>query len=144
MIGCTQSHGFHAAFKMELFSICRLSLFFLLFGSDLHPLSWRTGSFSLSIKHLTKLLFSCLSPVHSPLTIIYLFVYLISFFLFMWQRERENNLKQAPGSAQSLMWGSIWLSWDHDLNQNQESDAEPTEPPKSPMKSNLKVPLSKL
>ena len=47
------------------------------------------------------------------------------------QREREGereNLKQAPCSAQSLTWGSIPRSWDHDLSQDQDSDAQPTVP----------------
>ena len=50
-----------------------------------------------------------------------------------WQRERENP-KQAPHSAQSLMWGSISQPRDRDLSQNQDSDAQPTEPP---MHSNI-------
>ena len=59
---------------------------------------------------------------------------IIYFFLCLFilrHRESEGgNPKQAPGSAQSLMWGSISWLWPHDLSQNQESDAYPTEPPR--------------
>ena len=55
------------------------------------------------------------------------------------ERERETeteteteNLKQAPCSAQRLMWGLIPQTWDHDLSQNQELVAQPTEPPRYP------------
>ena len=47
------------------------------------------------------------------------------------ERKREN-LKQALCSAQSPMRGSIPQPWDHDLSQNQESDAQLTEPPRHP------------
>ena len=48
------------------------------------------------------------------------------------QRERKReNLQQAPHSTWSLMQGSIPQPWDHDLSQNQELDAQPTEPPRS-------------
>ena len=48
-------------------------------------------------------------------------------------RERDNEyLRQAPRSAQSLMWGSIPQPWDHDLRQNQQSHAQLTEPPRCP------------
>ena len=44
------------------------------------------------------------------------------------QREREGkNLKQPPCPARSLTQGSISPPCDHDLSQNQESDAPPTE-----------------
>ena len=48
-----------------------------------------------------------------------------------WSRGRERekeNLKQAPPSGRSLMQGSIPQPWDHDLSQNQELGAQPTEP----------------
>ena len=41
------------------------------------------------------------------------------------QREREKE-------AQSPMWGSIPQQQDPDLSRNQESDAQPTEPPGAP------------
>ena len=44
------------------------------------------------------------------------------------ERERERkNLKQAPCSVQSPMLGFIPQPWDHDLSQNQASEAQPTE-----------------
>ena len=46
--------------------------------------------------------------------------------------EREN-LKQTPHSAQSPTQGLIPQPWDHDLSQNQESGAQPTEPPRCPV-----------
>ena len=50
------------------------------------------------------------------------------------QKEKEN-LKQDPDSEQSLEWGSIPQTWDHDLSLNQESDAQPTKPPRRPNKA---------
>ena len=47
------------------------------------------------------------------------------------KRERKN-CKQAPCSAWNPTWGSISGPWDHDLSWNQESDAQPTEPPRGP------------
>ena len=35
-----------------------------------------------------------------------------------------ENPKQTLGWSQSLMWDSISWLWDHDLNQNQELDAQ--------------------
>ena len=62
----------------------------------------------------------------------------------MRERERETeteteteNLKQVPCSAQSWVWGSIPQPWDHDLNRNQESDAQLTEPPGAPEKKSF-------
>ena len=49
------------------------------------------------------------------------------------QREREGIFKQAPHSVQSLTRGSIPQPWDRDLSQNQESEAQPTEPPRCPV-----------
>ena len=65
------------------------------------------------------------------------------FWLFMWetehkwgggwQRERERDkLLQTPCWVWSPTRGSISQPWDHDLLWNQESDAQPTEPPRSP------------
>ena len=51
-----------------------------------------------------------------------------------WEKEREN-LKQAPHSA----WGSIPRPWGHDLSRNQESDAQPTEPPRRPREAYLSI-----
>ena len=49
------------------------------------------------------------------------------------QREREReNLNKALHSVQRPTWGSISQPWDHDLGQNQELDAQPTEPPRRP------------
>ena len=53
------------------------------------------------------------------------------------RRERDRgrmNLKQTPCLARSLTQGSIPLLWDHDLSWNQESDAQPTEPPSHALK----------
>ena len=72
-----------------------------------------------------------------------LFSFVLSFFLFLsWERKSTNqrkgrekereNLKQAPHSARSLMQGLIPWPWDHDLVQNQESDAQLTESPRHP------------
>ena len=47
------------------------------------------------------------------------------------EKERENP-KQASHSAQSPTRGLIPWPWDHDLNRNQESDSQPTEPPRYP------------
>ena len=48
------------------------------------------------------------------------------------EREREReNLKQAPCSP----WSSSPRTWDHDPSQNQELDAQPTEPPRCPLSS---------
>ncbi|XP_048068548.1 tumor protein p53-inducible nuclear protein 1 isoform X2 [Ursus arctos] len=46
--------------------------------------------------------------------------------------RRRESLKQAPRSAQSQTRGSISQPRDHDLSRNQESDAQPTEPPRRP------------
>ena len=49
------------------------------------------------------------------------------------ERERERgNLKQAAHLVWSLTQGSIPQPWDHDLSPNQESGAQPTEPPRCP------------
>ena len=52
---------------------------------------------------------------------------LFSISLFIWgkgQRDRGGeNLKQAAHSAQSQTQDSFSWPWDHDLSQNQESDA---------------------
>ena len=45
------------------------------------------------------------------------------------EKAREN-LKQVPRPAQSPTQDSIPQPWDHDLSQNQESDAQLTEPPR--------------
>ena len=44
-----------------------------------------------------------------------------------------KNLKQVPSSAWSPTRGSIPRPWDRDLSRNQESDAQPTEPPRRPL-----------
>ena len=49
------------------------------------------------------------------------------------QRERETN--QTPCWVWSPAWGSISGPRDHDLSWNQESEAQPTEPPKCPKES---------
>ena len=53
--------------------------------------------------------------------------------VFVWvgegQRKREReNLKQAPCSAQIPTWGLIPWPWDHELNCNQESNAQLSHP----------------
>ena len=54
-------------------------------------------------------------------------------YLFIWEREREREKQrerdmQTPCWAQSPTWASISCLWDHDLNQNQESDAQLSHP----------------
>ena len=45
----------------------------------------------------------------------------------------ERISSKPPHSARSPTWGSIPRPWDdHNLSQNQESDASPTEPPRRP------------
>ena len=44
----------------------------------------------------------------------------------------RENLSQTPCWAQSQTWGSISWPWDHDLSQNQESDAYLTGLPRCP------------
>ena len=74
----------------------------------------------------------------------------IYFYLREREREREHasgggtegkreNLKQAPHSALSPAPDSIPQPWDHDLSQNQESDAQPTESPRCPPYSFLSL-----
>ena len=46
--------------------------------------------------------------------------------------RRKKNLKQTPHWVQTLTRGSISPPWDHDLSREQESDAQPTEPPRHP------------
>ena len=59
----------------------------------------------------------------------------IFFFFFFLKRERDRreNLKHPKYPAWSPMWGSISRPWDHDLSQNQESDAQLTQPPRRPL-----------
>lgn len=45
--------------------------------------------------------------------------------------ERENHM-QAPCSSRSWTQGLIHPLWDHDLSRNQQWEAQPTEPPRSP------------
>ena len=64
-------------------------------------------------------------------------VFLFGFFILDRERalvgERARGRKiEAPCSAWSPMQGSIPQPWDHDLSQNQESDAQPTDPPRCP------------
>ena len=47
--------------------------------------------------------------------------------------EGERD-KQTPCWAWSPIWGSIPGPWNHDLNQNQESDAQLTKPPRNSWK----------
>lgn len=58
------------------------------------------------------------------------FILIFNVNLFLRERERERetqNPKQAPGSR----------AVDHDLSRNQESDTQPTEPPRLPMKCSM-------
>ena len=50
------------------------------------------------------------------------------------------NPKQAPYS-QHRAWCGAWIHklWDHDLSQNEESDAQPTEPSRCPRRALLKM-----
>ena len=62
----------------------------------------------------------------------------------MHKREREaegekENLKQAPHSAWNMTRGLIPPPWDHDLRENQESDTQVTEPPRSSPKPTFKM-----
>ena len=84
-----------------------------------------------------------------------LFIFL-KIYLFILEREREHatgraegeeeNLKQAPHPAQNQTQGSILRPWDRNLSQNQESEAQPTEPPRRPgsviWKSNKLIPAN--
>ena len=47
------------------------------------------------------------------------------------EKRRENLGQTLPGKhkAQDRAWPQ---DWDHDVSQNQESDAQPTEPPRHP------------
>ena len=62
------------------------------------------------------------------------------------EREGEGKtLKHIPHWAQSQTWGSISWSWNHDLSQNQELDAQPNEASRHPSISiakSLYLPLS--
>ena len=46
------------------------------------------------------------------------------------QEGERKNRKRAPHSAWSPMRGLIPQPWERDLSPNQESDAQPTEPPR--------------
>ena len=49
--------------------------------------------------------------------------------------ERDGERGSQGGttlSAQSSVWGWAHEPWDHDMNRNQELDAQPTEPPRYP------------
>ena len=48
------------------------------------------------------------------------------------EREGERDPSRLCVATQSATWGSFHEPWDHDLSQNQESDAKPTEPPRRP------------
>ena len=72
-----------------------------------------------------------------------LYVFLTFYFLKIYwfilervnkseQKEEQKNLEQTPSWAQSLMWDLISQPWGHDLSWNQESDTQPTEPPRCP------------
>ena len=62
-------------------------------------------------------------------------------FTYLFEREtagrrgqggERKHPKYTPGWVWRPMRGSISQPWDHDLSQNQESDAEPTIPPRHP------------
>ena len=58
-------------------------------------------------------------------------------FFFKRETKREADRESQAGSTllvQSPTWGSISQTWDHDLSQNQEPDAQLTEPPRRPSK----------
>ena len=78
---------------------------------------------------------TCLICFINPDLKRYLFIYLFNFRVHASrggaEGEREN-LKEPLRSAQSLMRGSILRPWDHDPSQNQESDAQLTEPSRWP------------
>ena len=77
--------------------------------------------------------------VISGASCFYLFFFFLKCIYFerMWagegHREGDKNPKQAPHSVRSLTWGSIPRRWDHDLSWDQESVAQPTEPPRGPV-----------
>lgn len=50
-------------------------------------------------------------------------------------RERAEGERENPKKVPHSEWGSIQRLWDHDLNQNQDSDIQPTELHRHPMKS---------
>ena len=47
------------------------------------------------------------------------------------ERRKRGNLTQAPCSVPSPTQGSIPQPWDHNLSQNQESDAQETDLPQA-------------
>ena len=53
------------------------------------------------------------------------------------QGRGRENLKQILSWAWSSMQGLIPWPWDHDLSQNQELDAQPTESPRRPVRTLL-------
>ena len=59
----------------------------------------------------------------------------LKYFICLWEQElragrsRERDKQSLPW-AWSLTWGLIPWSGDHDLSQNQESDAQPTNDPR--------------
>ena len=74
------------------------------------------------------------------------FFFFYDIFIYLRERKRtwvregaegegERILKLTPPLpwAWILTWGSIPGPWDHGLSQNQESDAQPTEPPGTPV-----------
>ena len=69
---------------------------------------------------------SCLPLIPTPSGVVFIY-----FYYFRERKrghgrggERRENLKQSPCSAWGPMWGSVPLSWDRDLSQNQELDAQ--------------------
>lgn len=87
-------------------------------------------------------------PEYSSDNLLTYFSFSLSFFflnLSLWEREsastvgregqrkkKGEHLKQTPHWAQSLTRVSIPEPCDHDLNQNQQSDAQPTGPLRHP------------
>ena len=59
------------------------------------------------------------------------FIYLLERVWAGGEAETEN-LKQILCWALGPTWGLISSPWDHDLGQNQELDAQLTDPPKCP------------
>ena len=100
----------------------------------------------LSLYFLYKSSFSSMR-LGMDLYLIMIFGFHVLFFLnlfiyFKRKRKRLSARQWGEGqrgfqagsslSAQSPTWGSISRLWDRDLSRNQESDAQPTEPPRCP------------
>ena len=69
--------------------------------------------------------------------------YFLNYYYYFFFRVRDRNCEQGRDSRLHAVWsqmqGLIPQPWDHDLGQNQESDAQLTEPPSYPYAQHFKV-----